>query len=166
MFAKIFSSSINICGRRSEIVRVEGFKLGNLARFAFDQSIKSLESRLAQKARSSFSDLNLGILVFMGLIGSLLLAAHVPGRNNPNRCSTNGENHEKESGAIRLTQRVIAEFALGVFVIIRDEQRRVKENLLALGLGNAMLAVILLFIALIPLKLRAAKEDFFGIAHG
>ena len=147
------------------MVRVDGFRLGNRARLAFDQSINALESRFAQKARSSLSDLNLGILVFMGLVASLFLAAHVSRGNDSQRRAANSKGHKEQSRGVRLAQCVIADFPLRIFVVIRDEQRRVKENLLALGPSDAMFAIILLLIAIIPLKLRATKEDFIGIAH-
>jgi hypothetical protein len=165
LFARIFSSSINICGNRSEMVRVDGFRWGNLARFAFDQSIKPVESRFIQKTRSSPSDLNLGILVFIRPIAPFLLAAHVPRGNDPKRRSANGEHHEQQPEGIRLAEDIVAGLILGMSVIVRNKQRRVEEDFLALGLRNAMLDKILLVIALIPLKFGAAKEDFVGIIH-
>jgi hypothetical protein len=52
-----------------------------------------------------------------------------------------------------------------VSLIVRDKQRRVKEDLFALGLGDAMFDKVLLIIAFVPLKPGAAKEDFVGIIH-
>jgi len=156
---------MSIWGRRREMVRVDGFKSGNLARFAFDQSIKALESRFAQKARSSRSDLNFGILVFISPIAPFLIATHIAGGNNPKGGSANGENHEYKSGSIGLTESVIPRFTLGVFFIVRDKQRRIKEDLFAFRLGDAMFEIVLLIIALIPLKLGAAEENFVGIIH-
>jgi hypothetical protein len=50
-------------------------------------------------------------------------------------------------------------------LIVRDKQGRVKEDLFALGLGDAMFDKVLLIIAFVPLKLSTAKEDFVGIIH-
>src|SRR5439155_7200300 len=50
--------------RRSEMLCVEGFKLGSRTRFAFDQSTSSALSCASQNLRSCASDLNCGTLVF------------------------------------------------------------------------------------------------------
>ena len=50
-------------------------------------------------------------------------------------------------------------------LIVRDKQRRVKEYLFALRLGDAMFNKVLLIIAFVPLKTRAAEEDIAGIIH-
>ena len=64
-----------------------------------------------------------------------------------------------------MAEDIMADFALGVSLVIRDNQRRVKEDLFALGLGDAMFDKVFLIISFIPLKPGAAKEDFVGIVH-
>ncbi len=70
--AKIFRSSIMATGRRMEMVRSVGFRLGNFARLACAQSKYSVESDPFpvedQKSNSSASLLNLGIGFLMRLV--------------------------------------------------------------------------------------------------
>lgn len=49
------------CGRRSEIVAVDGFRFGKTARRALDQSKYPVESAVAQNSRSSSSERKDGI---------------------------------------------------------------------------------------------------------
>lgn len=58
LFANNLISSSKGCGKRSEIVFVEGLRFGKTARLAFDQSTYSVESCLAQNTRSASSLLN------------------------------------------------------------------------------------------------------------
>lgn len=62
-------------GRRTEIVRTECFRLGKATRFAFVQSMYSVESSRSQKSLSSLSELKVGrccraFLLFAGFINS------------------------------------------------------------------------------------------------
>ena len=64
-----------------------------------------------------------------------------------------------------MSEGIIAGLALGVSFIIRDEQRRVKKDLFAFSLGDAMFEIVFLIITLIPLKFGTTEEDFVGIIH-
>ena len=85
-------------GSRTEIVLSVGFRLGNLARFALDQSTNSVESAPApfddQNSNSSVSFLNLGIAFFMPFVLLGFSSAHIPHRDNPDLLSSNRESYK------------------------------------------------------------------------
>lgn len=64
-----------------------------------------------------------------------------------------------------LAKGIIAGLILGVSLVIHDKQGRVKKDFFAFGLGNTMFEKVLLIIALVPLKLGTAEEDFVRIRH-
>ena len=66
-------------GSRSEIVRSVGFRFGSRTRSPLLQSMNSDESCSAQKARSAFSERNLGSFFELGIYLSFLVA-HIAGR--------------------------------------------------------------------------------------
>ena len=109
--------------------------------------------------------MNLGILVFMGSIAPCFPSAHITGGNNAQCLSSNGKDHEQQPSTICLAKHIIADFILRMSAVIRDEQGAIEKDLFAFGLGNAMFDEILLDIAWIPLKFRAAKENFLRIIH-
>jgi len=78
LFARSFNSSRTDSGKRKEIVLVDGFRLGKIARLAFDQSRYSVESCSAQNFLSESSLLNLGMDFFIMIcISSVLFDSYL-----------------------------------------------------------------------------------------
>src|SRR5258706_15858657 len=98
-------------GRRSEIVRSDGFKFGNRRVSAARQLMNSVESSVTQKARSSSSERNLGVVFFDSCrfvtslvytrVGDLLgiaLQAHIARRSRDLNLPASGRGHPLRLG--------------------------------------------------------------------
>jgi hypothetical protein len=139
-------------GSRIEIVRLDGFKLENSVSFAFDQSMYSVESWVAQKSRSSSSFRNFGIFLNFFMIGLPLLPVHIASRDHPDSRSPGRKYDEHQPRVICLTERTMPGLLFGVFEIRVDEQWEIEEYLLAFPPRDSVFRPTLIPVPLIPLK--------------
>src|SRR5437667_11834053 len=131
LLAKTLSRAMTVSGRRSEIVRSDGLRLGRNTRWAWVQSTYKLESCLVQKALSARSDLNFGIAFFfvflMSLVDPEFVSIRVSGRNHADEFSPNGESYKQPAASASLPQRVLPDFATRARLVLPDYQRLVEE---------------------------------------
>ena len=155
--ASSFRRAIIVTGKRTEIVRTEGFRLGRATRFAFVQSMCSVESAFPQKSLSSLSELKAGrgfraFLLIVGFIKSPLFAGHLPRRNNPDQIPPHGKGYKQQPGLARATESVISSLTLRMLRVVPNDKWLIEENLFALEIRYGMLLPILIGISFIPLE--------------
>ncbi len=79
---------------RKEIVLVDGFSFGKTTASALPQSIYSVESCVAQNARSSSSLSKFGVSLNSGNIFPRFSFVHITGRDNPYQIVFDGKSNE------------------------------------------------------------------------
>src|SRR5258708_33418392 len=136
-------------GRRSEIVRSDGFRFGNRRLWAACQSTNRVESCLAQKSRSSSSERNSGICFFMLPINLLLSAIHVSNRYHADQQPPNGEGGKQIPSSIRLSESIVPLLPTRMADISANHQRLAVEDIFGFFPRVPMLLPILLTIRVI-----------------
>jgi hypothetical protein len=149
--ASIFRSSIIATGKRSDIVRNEGFNLTRFFRWACDQSRYFVESAVSQNFRSSSSLLNLGIS-FMASMDLLFIPVHVPTGDNADQPAANREGGKKKSPRDRLSQRVVPLFSFSMAQVAPDHEGFMEEYFLRFPGPDRMPLPVLLRIGFVPFK--------------
>src|SRR5205823_3007175 len=109
-------------GKRNEIDCVEGLRLANTVRLAFDQSTYSVESCVSQKLRSSSSEANFGMGLSFLLIDRPLLFVHVTRGDHADSgiFKAQGKSNMQEAPSISFTKGMPARLILTVFDVCQD----------------------------------------------
>src|ERR671923_2876527 len=143
-FAATLIASSRCSGSRSEIVFVDGFKLGKAAGRALLQSRYSAESFFSQNALSAASSENLGMLFGRLRINCSLFPRHVPSRYHSDRrrvTSQRKRDMQTPSGCGD-TERVVARLLFAVSRIIEQQKGCGEKDLLCLA-GRHIVALAL-----------------------